>query len=149
MVSGVGIPTGLAVPWLADRVGSRRPYLASGASLVLAGLLGVVLAPGGGWLWAALVGAGGGIVFSLSLTLPLDVAGRPAEAGAVTGLMLGAGYAISAAGPLLLGAARDATGSFSTSLWGLVGAAAALLCVSAALSGERLARGLRSWEPPP
>lgn len=149
VVSGVGIVTGLAVPWFADRAGSRRLYLASGASLVLAGLLGVVLAPGGGWLWAALVGAGGGIVFSLSLTLPLDIAGRPVEAGAVTGLMLGAGYAVAAMGPLALGAARDATGSFSASLWGLAGAAALLLCVCLVLSGERLGRGLRAWEASP
>jgi MFS transporter, CP family, cyanate transporter len=52
--------------------------------------------------------------------------------------MLGAGYTIAAAGPIALGAVRDLTGSFATSLWALVGLAAVLLAAIAPLSPERL-----------
>ena len=51
------------------------------------------------------------------MTLPVDVGRRPAEVGAVAGLMLGVGYTIGAIAPLLLGAARDVTGTFTTTLW--------------------------------
>jgi CP family cyanate transporter-like MFS transporter len=52
--------------------------------------------------------------------------------------MLGAGYTIAAAGPIALGAVRDLTGSFATSLWVLVALALALLAAIAPLSPERL-----------
>ena len=52
--------------------------------------------------------------------------------------MLGAGYSITALGPLALGAARDLTGSFSTSLWVLVGVAVAFVISVLPLSPERL-----------
>jgi CP family cyanate transporter-like MFS transporter len=54
------------------------------------------------------------------------------------GLMLGAGYTIAAAGPIALGAVRDLTGSFATSLWVLVALAVALLAAIAPLSPARL-----------
>ena len=66
------------------------------------------------------------------------MAREPAETGAVVGLMLGAGYTITAAGPILLGAVRDATGSFSASLWVLVAVAAAFVASVLPLSSARL-----------
>jgi CP family cyanate transporter-like MFS transporter len=134
------LPGGLLVSWAADRVGSRRAYLLASATLMLGGVLGVVLLPGGGWLWAALMGFANGALFALVMTLPLDVADRPADVGAVAGLMLGAGYCIAAVAPFGLGAVRDATGSFTATLWVVAGAAAILLAVSALLSRERLHR---------
>lgn len=58
----------------------------------------------------------------------------------MTGLMLGAGYSLAALSPFVLGAVRDATGSFTASLWLIVATASALLLVSLALSRERLHR---------
>ena len=52
--------------------------------------------------------------------------------------MLGAGYSISATSPFVLGAVRDATGSFSDALWLLVATCAGFLLVAATLSRERL-----------
>ena len=74
---------------------------------MLLGTVGIAALPGGGWVWATLAGFGIGATFPLSLTLPLDVAREPAETGAVVGLMLGAGYTITAIGPL--GRGRCAT----------------------------------------
>jgi CP family cyanate transporter-like MFS transporter len=132
------LPGGLVVSWIADRVGSRRTYLTGCGLLIVAATLGVRLVPGAAWVWAVLLGLVLGATFPLMLTLPLDVARSPGGAGAYAALMLGAGYTFAAAGPIVLGAARDATGSFSASLWIIVGTAVLWTCICAALSPARL-----------
>jgi CP family cyanate transporter-like MFS transporter len=138
VMSVAALPSGLLVPYLADRGGSRRQWLGLSAGTLLVATIGIAAVPGGGWAWATLAGLGIGATFPLTLTLPLDVAHEPADAGAVVGLMLGAGYSITALGPLALGAARDLTGSFSTSLWVLVAVAAAFVVSVLPLSPQRL-----------
>jgi CP family cyanate transporter-like MFS transporter len=56
--------------------------------------------------------------------------------------MLGAGYLISALSPLVLGAIRDVTGSFTGSLWLMAGTTLAFLALGATLTRERLHRGV-------
>jgi CP family cyanate transporter-like MFS transporter len=109
-----------------------------GAAEFIVAVLGIELLPGGGWLWAALAGVASGTAFPLVMTLPLDVARRSAGVGAVTAVMLGGGYAISATCPFVLGAVRDATGSFSEAMWVLAGTSVGLLALVASLSAERL-----------
>ncbi len=138
VMSIAALPSGLLLPFFADRLGSRRQWLGLSAGAILVATIGIASVPGGGWAWAALAGLGIGATFPLTLTLPLDVAHEPAETGAVVGLMLGAGYTIAATGPLLLGAVRDITGSFSTSLWVLVAVAACLVVAIVPLSPARL-----------
>ena len=75
-----------------------------------------------------------GAMFPLVMTLPVDVGRRPAEVGAVVGLMLGVGYSIGAVAPLALGAARDVTGSYTTTLWLIVAAAVVLLFLCLAMT---------------
>ena len=70
--------------------------------------------------------------------MTLDVAHEPAETGAAAGLMLGAGYCVASVAPLALGAIRDATGSFSVSLWVLFAVAVALLAACVPLTPARL-----------
>lgn len=134
------LPTTLLVPWLADRYGSRRLYLVSASGLMTVALVGIVLVPEGAWAWAALTGIGIGAQFPLILTLPLDVADRPDQVGAVAGLMLGAGYALSAVAPFALGAIRDAAGDYTSVLWVIVAASAATVALVATLSPARLHR---------
>ena len=142
VVNGCQIASGLLVPFLADRKGARRVYLV-GATVVMGGaMLGVILLPAGGWVWAALIGLGFGGLFALTLTLPLDVAHGPAEVGAVVGMMLGVGYTIGSVSPFLLGAVRDASGSFSDALWVLVATSVCALAFTATMSRERLGRGV-------
>jgi cyanate permease len=64
-------------------------------------------------------------------------------------MMLGLGYTLSASSPLLLGAVRDLSGSFTAVLWLLAGASAALVAVDSSLSPARLAAGRSSAGPPP
>ena len=146
VMNAITIPCGFAVAWAADHIWTRRVWLGGAAVLQVFGLLGIVLAPGAGWLWAVVVGMAIGPLFPLTLTLPLDAAEQPAEVAALTGMMFGVGYTLSAASPLVLGAVRDAAGRFTPVLWVLVGVAAVLAFVDASFSPERLAAGRSSDE---
>jgi MFS transporter, CP family, cyanate transporter len=138
VMSIAALPSGLLLPFFADRFGSRRQWLGLAAGSILIATVGVAALPGAGFAWAAMAGLGIGATFPLTITLPLDMVHEPADAGAVAGLMLGAGYTLAAGAPLVLGATRDLTGSFATSLWVLVAVAAALLASIAPLSPRRL-----------
>jgi CP family cyanate transporter-like MFS transporter len=136
------LPVGFAIPWLVDRVGSRRVYLVGSAALLTCGMVGLIVKPGGAWFWVSLIGAANVVVFVISLTLPLDVSNRPDEVAALTGLMLCGGYACAALAPVGLGAARDVTGNFDLTLWLLAADAALLTLASLPLSPERLRHAL-------
>jgi CP family cyanate transporter-like MFS transporter len=79
------------------------------------------------------------MLFPLSLTLPLDVAPNPARASGYVGLTLAVGYFLSSVAPFLLGALRDATGSFAASFPVVIALAAVLVVVCLLTSAERLA----------
>ena len=102
-------------------MGSRRGWMWFAAGCMGAATFGFAAIPGGGFAWAVLTGIGLGTVFPISLTMCLDVARGPADAGAAAALMFLAGYPIAALGPLGVGAVRDLSGSFDASLWGLFG----------------------------
>jgi CP family cyanate transporter-like MFS transporter len=85
-------------------------------------------------------------MFPLVMTLPVDVGKRPAEVVSVTGLMLGFGYVFGAVAPLVLGAARDVTGTYTTTLWLIAGSSALLLSLCASMTKERIARGVVASE---
>jgi CP family cyanate transporter-like MFS transporter len=136
----VGLPASLLIGAIGDRIGSRRGLLVAASLFTLAGVAGMNVLPDPGFLWAATVGLGLGMLFPLSLTLPLDVAGDPARAAGYVGLTLGAGYFLSSIAPFMLGALRDVTGSFAASLPLVAALAAVLVILSVLTSPERLAR---------
>jgi MFS transporter, CP family, cyanate transporter len=144
VLNATQIVAGLTIAFLADRMWSRRAWMSGCSGLGALSLLGVVLLPGAGFLWAFLLGATIGPLFSLTMALPLDVGRGPAEVAAYTGLMLGAGYSLSAMSPLVLGAIRDASSGFGVVLWVLVGLTVALFAVDSSLTPERLAAARRS-----
>jgi cyanate permease len=55
-------------------------------------------------------------------------------------MMLFGGYSVAALAPFLLGALRDAAGSFTLGLWLIAGDAVIMLIVSLSLTPDRLAR---------
>ena len=149
-VSNVGGLAGTLFAPIASRRGVERRTLLLGAALAaLTGLLGVVLLPAPGWLWTVVMGVGLGVTFTMVLTLPTDVAHDAREAGGASALMLLVGYLISSAAPLVLGAARDASGSFAVGLWLLVGIAAAMVPIAWSLAPHRLRPVERSEVPKP
>lgn len=129
----VAIPASFVVPWLSDRVGSRRAWLVGMAATFIVGVAGVVLVPAAAFAWVVALGIASGGMFALVLTVPLDLEDEPSRVGALVGMMLGLGYTIGAISPVVLGAVRDVTGSFTASLWLLVGFSALLLVAVAAL----------------
>jgi len=58
---------GFMVAWVADHIGTRRMWLTGAAVLQLASLLGLVLVPGPGWLWAVMLGISVGPLFPLTM----------------------------------------------------------------------------------
>jgi CP family cyanate transporter-like MFS transporter len=93
-------------------------------------------------LWVTILGLALGMVFPLVLTLPLDVSDDPGTTGAAAAIMLLGGYLLAALGPIALGAARDATGDFTVSLWLLVAVGGAMVAACTLLSPDRLRRGI-------
>jgi MFS transporter, CP family, cyanate transporter len=138
-VMGVAaVPAALVVPWLADRMGSRRQWMWFAAGCLSVATLGFAALAGGAFVWAVFAGVALGTVFPISLTMCLDVAHGPADAGAATALVFLAGYPIAALGPLGVGALRDLTGSFDAGLWALFGTALLMAAVLAPLTPRRL-----------
>ncbi|WP_233752214.1 MULTISPECIES: MFS transporter [Halostella] len=114
---GAQIGGTLVVPSLADRLQRRREgVVACGAACSL-GAVGLLTVDGGGWVAAAplvLVGVGVGGLAPLVRALPveLDDIGPRLTATAV-GLVFTVGEVGGFLGPALVGAVRDATGSFA------------------------------------
>jgi MFS transporter, CP family, cyanate transporter len=138
LMNALALVFGIVTALLADRVGSRRAFLVVSSALAVVGASLVAADASGAWAWVALLGAAMGILFTSVMTLPLDAAHERGEVAAMSTLMLGVGYAISAIAPVALGAVRDATGNFTLPLALMAGDAVLLLAVAATLSGQRL-----------
>lgn len=134
-----GIPATYLVTRVADRRGSRRLWMVGATSGLIIACLLLVVVPGIGYLGAFLCGACLGTLFPIALTLPLDLAERPQDVGALASMMLAGGFGVSAAAPFLLGAARDVTGNFTGSLLLLAFFSVLLLVTTWVMSPERLA----------
>jgi CP family cyanate transporter-like MFS transporter len=74
------------------------------------------------------------MMFTLGLTLPIDVGSDAAEVGGAAAMMLLVGYLLAAVAPTVLGAVRDATGTFETAVWLLVVIAAAMIPLGLSLT---------------
>lgn len=144
LLTGIGLVSTLAMPVLADRVGTRRSQLTLAALLSLAGALVVALTPSeppGSLVTIGatiLLGLGIGAYFPLALTLPVDVAGDAADAASISAFMLLVGYALAATAPVVLGLVRDAAGNFGSVVWILVAISAAMIPLALALNPARL-----------
>jgi CP family cyanate transporter-like MFS transporter len=116
LISAVGIPLTLSLPWLMRLTGDR-PYLPwAFAAVTAAGWLGVLLAPTTTpWLWAALLGTGGG-AFTWSLTMIARRTRTTAGTAALSVTTQGFGYLIAGVGPFGVGALHDATSSWTAPL---------------------------------
>lgn len=118
----------LLLPLLIGHEGDRRGWLWLTLACQAAGFAGLAFWPGAApYLWAALVGAGLGGCFALSMVVVLDHLTDPAHAGALSALMLGGGFLIAAIPPWIVALLHDATGGF------LAGWLLHLVCVIAVM----------------
>ena len=138
LMNAVALVTGILTALTADRLGSRRGFLLGGSACSLVAAVLFAADVPSAWAWASLLGVGTGILFTTVMALPLDAAHGRAEVAALSTLMLGVGYSISALAPTLLGAVRDATGTFTVPLALLAGDALLLLLLGATISRGRL-----------
>ena len=148
VMNGLALVVGIATALSADRVGSRRAFLLAGAAVCVAAAGLVAADAGGAWAWAALLGAGMGVLFTIVMTLPLDAGHDRAEVAAYSTVMLGVGYAISSLAPTALGAVRDATGTFTAPLSILAVDALLLLALSAGVRVRTAAPSRAGTAPP-
>ena len=64
------------------------------------------------WVWAASTGLRLGVLFTVTLTLPVDFGATPEEVGRLTAMAMSVGYLLAAIGPVAIGWVRDMTGTF-------------------------------------
>ncbi len=130
----------------------RRGWLAVCALLTAAGLVPLALAPNLApfvWVPLAAFGLGGG--FTLGMTLPLDNTISVHEVNVWNAFVLTVGYLVAAAGPLIVGVMRDATGTFRLPIWILVVLTGAMLALTPLLqphkrSAAAPAKFTNAWE---
>ena len=136
LFTGAQIVTGVLVPPLAQRRGDRRLWLSGAVAAVGIGSLGAavapLLAPAG---WSIVGGLGMGAAFPLVLSLFVDRARHPEEAGGLSAMGFGGGYLIAAAGPALAGAVSDLTGSLAVPFAFIGAVAIAMVAATPALVG--------------
>ncbi|MGN6305145.1 MAG: cyanate transporter [Mesorhizobium sp.] len=103
----------LVLPVLAKGKDDLRPWLWLTLVMQAAGFAALAFRPEAAPLASAMVlGAGLGGCFALSMIVALDHLPDPAEAGALSALMQGGGFLITALPPWIVAALHEATGSF-------------------------------------
>ncbi len=123
---------------LLSRKEDRRQALAFLSAISLAGLLALAIVPYAlPFLIIPVIAFGVAGGFALGMALPLDNTGDPGEANVWNAFIITVAYLIAATGPLLVGALRDVTGNFQTSLWLLVAVGSAMLALTPFLQPHR------------
>jgi CP family cyanate transporter-like MFS transporter len=140
LMNALALVFGVLTALLADRAGSRRTFLLTASTLAIVSSVLFAADVPGAWVWAACLGAALGVLFTSVMTLPLDAAHERGEVAALSTMMLGVGYSISALAPVTLGAVRDATGTFTLPLTLLAADATLMFVVAASLTSHRLGR---------
>jgi len=138
LLTGVGIPLTLALPWLMARTGNGPALPIFFGVVTAAGWLGVLLAPDGApVVWSLLLGLGGG-AFTWVLAMIGKRTRTPAATTALSLSTQGLGYLIAAVGPFGVGALRDATGSWTAPLLVLIGSTVVMTATGIVVSRPRM-----------
>ncbi|KRV64168.1 CynX/NimT family MFS transporter [Pseudomonas citronellolis] len=134
MMSGsvmVQLLSALGAPWFGTRGRDQRLVVFLVLALTLAGLLGLLYAPGGSlWLWAVVLGLGQGGTFSIGLALIVLRSPDAHVASHLSGMAQGVGYTLAALGPFLVGLVHDLSDG-----WNAVGAIFIAISLGALVAG--------------
>ena len=132
-----GIPGGLLMPQIAARSRRISVWTTVLGLCMLGGWLGLLLAPASGMIaWVLLLGIGQ-FTFPLALALIVTRSGAPETTARLSGFAQPVGYLLAAAGPLVVGLLRDATGSWTAPLAMLMASAGLLMGAGLLLGGDR------------
>jgi CP family cyanate transporter-like MFS transporter len=111
-----GVLAALVVPHVATRMTNPFVVVVACSVVLVAGYLGLAVAPlDGTVLWICALGIGVS-TFPLCMTLINHRTRSPQVASTVSGFVQGIGYGLAAVGPVGLGLLREATGSWTTPL---------------------------------
>jgi MFS transporter, CP family, cyanate transporter len=132
------IPTCLLMPVVAARAHDQRGAIVVSLAVYGAGLAGLLAAPGSvPALWATLLGFAQGSLLALVFLLFGLRAADQEHAAQLSAMAQTVGYAVAAAGPLLLGALRDATGGWTVPIAVLLAVLVPLLVAGMAAGRTR------------
>jgi len=132
------IPTCLLAPVVASRHRDQRATIAVTIVVYAAGLAGLLAAPGAApAAWAALLGFAQGAMLALAFLLFGLRSPDQQHAAELSALAQSAGYAVAAAGPLLIGVLREATGGWTAPLIFLLAVLVPLLAAGLAAGRAR------------
>lgn len=113
LLGATGIIGGLAMPTLIVRARSLSPYVVSFGVLLVAGYVGLLVAPATvPWLWALMLGVAG-YAFPLVIALLPARTRHPQVTAQLSGFVQPVGYLVAAAGPVLVGIIHQATGDWT------------------------------------
>jgi CP family cyanate transporter-like MFS transporter len=121
VANGVGFVPAFLLPFFAGRMRTQGSLLVGVVGVALLGLAGLLLEPGAAALWMPVLGLAQGGALGLGLILPVLRGGDVRTVAALTGMTLSIGSFVAAAGPWLLGVARDASGGWTVPLLLLIG----------------------------
>ncbi|MGH3994016.1 MAG: MFS transporter, partial [Pseudonocardiaceae bacterium] len=138
LLSLLALPVSLLVPPMAARQGDQSGWIVALGVCGLAGLIGLLLAPGAApLLWVVLLGLGMS-VFSLALTVIALRARTSADTARLSGMAQGFGYLIAGTGPFLFGLLHEVTGGWTVPLLMLIGVLVVQIGVGALAGRPRL-----------
>ncbi|NEE02426.1 MFS transporter [Phytoactinopolyspora halotolerans] len=135
LLSLIAVPISLLIPPMAVRQSSQSGWIIALGASGLAGLTGLITAPGAApLLWSILLGLGMS-VFSLALVV-IALRTRTTEVTAkLSGMAQGVGYLIAATGPFFFGFLHESTGDWNTPLT-LLTAVLVIQIIAGALAGR-------------
>ncbi|WP_018691347.1 cyanate transporter [Algicola sagamiensis] len=113
-LTSMEVLAGLLIPAMASQSVDRRWILSCLLGSIIAGFIGLIIAPTAyALLWASLLGIGIGGLFPMSLIVTMDHVDDPTQTGKLTTFVQGIGYIIAAMSPLVAGFIKDTYSSFS------------------------------------
>jgi CP family cyanate transporter-like MFS transporter len=136
-----GVPASLLVPVLAARMATQRGLAALAVSAMASGIAGLLLGPEAAVVWVALLAVAQGGSLGLALTLIVLRSPDPRRAAELSGMAQTIGYGLAAAGPLVVGLLRDASGDWTVPLAVLLALTVPLLAAGLGAGRDRVVAG--------
>ncbi|MGH3586103.1 MAG: MFS transporter [Pseudonocardia sp.] len=140
LFQAVAVVTSLAVPAALRWARDQRALAAVSSAVLLAGYLGLLLAPERALLWTVVLGLGGGACLVLALAFLGLRAHDATAAGALSAMAQSIGYLVAAVGPVVFGLLHTAGSGWRAPLTLLCVAAAAQVIVATVAGRGTVAR---------
>jgi CP family cyanate transporter-like MFS transporter len=146
LFQAVAVVTSLAVPAVLRWARDQRVLATVSSAVLLAGYLGLLVAPGWALLWSVVLGLGGGACLVLALAFLSLRAPDAAAAGALSAMAQSIGYLLAAAGPVIFGLLYTASSGWHAPII-LMCVAAAGQAIVAMVAGRGTVRPADGQEP--